>query len=832
MRAAIVTVVATLAVTACSAEPAQSEWPQYRGDAGNTGVSPDTSVKPPLKLVWSYRCDSDTSGDACAGPTVAGGKIFTPMAMGRYILALDAHTGKYLWEYRHRDLDTHAATSYADGMLFVWSHYYGRSTLIALNAETGEPVWEKKLRSSKQLSAGRFGPALGGGKVVMADGGGQPEIIAFNMKDGSEAWRKKLGTADGPGVAAPTIVGDVVFTGVISPFVRKESRTGAAIALSLEDGSEIWRNRKVTVSRPMVSDGKIVVAKFNGAPAMKKGDQKLYALDAATGKILWTRPHWILYSTTAILPDKIVVKNYGPNIAALDRKTGKELWKTVYGGGSGCCSPTVSGKYAYVGTGSFNDSEGEWAWRFAKPPHMDKKKNRQGVCWTFHALDLDTGKSVWHFVTGNNACGDPAIAYGRLYLNSRDGRIYCLEPAKPGEPTLPESPDKSPNASPDAVKKVLAEKTSPPQPGREWPMEGGGPQRVGLPVRLTPPLAKAWEFQTGGRVLGSAAIRGGMVFIGSDSGKVFGLDLGSGAKKWEFETGGRVRCTPAVADGTVYCGSGSGRFFALDAASGKEKWSYRCGGPVNASPAIVGGAVVFGADDHSIYMLDRKTGKKLWRFRTDRPLVGAPPVVVGDTVYAASWHDWVYALDATTGKEKWRSCVPISIEKLHFYAGKLWLRSAYQFCEYDPATGKRLRLGNAHYGYGGLAFMKDVMIYTGAGAASALDLREKGKPSRHAATQPAMKDVMIVRGKGLLGYPRLAAQTTPLVAGDLLCIASRKGEVLLLKPDPASISGKHFRHQIVWSAALGGQCHSSPAAVDGHIVLGCGDGKVYCFRGK
>ena len=829
MKSFVFILLASLPVCAAGGEPpAGSEWPQYRGGDGSSGVSPDDSVKPPLKLVWSYRCDSDTSGDACAGSIVAGGKLFTPMAMGKYVLALDALTGRYLWEYGHRDLDPHTTCSYADGKLFVWAHAFGRSTLIALDAATGKPVWEKKLRSSKGVAAKRFGPALADGKVVLAEGGGKPEIVALRVKDGSEVWRKSLGTADGPEVAAPTVAGHVVFTGVISAFVRKESRTGAAVALSLKDGRELWRNKDVTVSMPMVSDGKIVVAKFNGAPAMKKGDQKLYALDAATGKILWTKPHWILYSTTTITPDKVILKHYGANLIALDRKTGKELWKSTYGGGSGCCSPSVSGKYAYVGTGSFNDSEGEWAWRFAEPPHIDEKRNRRGVCWTFHAIDLDTGKSAWRFVTGNNACGDPAIAYGRLYLNSRDGRIYCLEPAKPGEPSLPESPDKSPNAPADAVKKLLAEQAPVPRPGKDWPMESGGSERAGLPVKLNPPLAKAWEFQTGGRVTASAAIRDGAVFAGSYSGKIFGLDLGSGAKKWEFDAGGRVGCTPAVAGRHVYCGSDAGKFFALDAATGKEKWSYRCGGPVRASPAVVGGAVIFGADDHNVYALDRKSGEKLWSFRTDRPMVAAPPVVRDGVVYAASWNDWVYALDAATGKEKWRSCVPISIEKLHFHAGKLWLRSAYQYCKYDPAGGRRLQLGDIGYGHGGLAFTKDLMFC----GARVLDLKAKGKPSRHGEKFPALKDVMIVRSKGVVSYPRLASQTTPLVAGDLLCVASRKGEVLLIRPDPASISGKYLRHEIVWSAALGGQCHSSPAAVDGHVVVGCDDGKVYCFRGK
>ena len=43
-----------------------------------------------------------------------------------------------------------------------------------------------------------------------------------------------------------------------------------------------------------------------------------------------------------------------------------------------------------------------------------------------------------YFGTGNTICGEPALAYGRLYVASRDGCVYCFLPAKEGEPTTPE----------------------------------------------------------------------------------------------------------------------------------------------------------------------------------------------------------------------------------------------------------------------------------------------------------------------------------------------------------------------------------------------------------
>ena len=73
------------------------EWPQWKGGSGFTGVSPDDSVKPPFKLLWSYRLDGET-GDGGGGVTVGGGRVYVCDVYSHFITALDAHTGEFLWE--------------------------------------------------------------------------------------------------------------------------------------------------------------------------------------------------------------------------------------------------------------------------------------------------------------------------------------------------------------------------------------------------------------------------------------------------------------------------------------------------------------------------------------------------------------------------------------------------------------------------------------------------------------------------------------------------------------------------------------------------------------
>jgi outer membrane protein assembly factor BamB len=360
-------------------------------------------------------------------------------------------------------------------------------------------------------------------------------------------------------------------------------------------------------------------------------------------------------------------------------------------------------------------------------------------------------------------------------------------------------------------------------------MWGGSPARDGMEgITLQPPLVPAWKFDAGGRVLTAAAIRDGRTYFGSDSGKIFALDLRSGQKAWEFQTGARVHCSPAAVGGIVYCGSDDGRFYALDAVGGAKKWEFECGGPVQASPAVSGGVVVFGANDGNTYALDRTTGKKLWNVRGSYFSHQAPPVVHGDKVFAAQWIDWARSLDLTTGKELWKTFAPITIEALACHQGKFYLRTPFHVMELDPASGKRLRLGGASYGWGGMSFAGGLLVTSGssggqgsAAGATVLDLDAPGgEPSKLEGGKiiPTLEDVRLLAGKRLTP----SAMATPLSLGDKVCFATTSGEAILMTPD-----GKKL-----WSAKLGGTCHAPPVAADGVLVVGCDDGNVYAFREK
>src|SRR5262245_46838972 len=94
------------------------------------------------------------------------------------------------------------------------------------------------------------------------------------------------------------------------------------------------------------------------------------------------------------------------------------------------------------------------------------------------------------------------------------------------------------------------------QPNAEWRQFRGGPQLLGVAASSLPDTLKvAWSYNAGDVVESSAAIAGGLVYIGVGDGTLTALDLASGAVRWKYKTGALLgESSPTVAGGVVYIG--------------------------------------------------------------------------------------------------------------------------------------------------------------------------------------------------------------------------------------------------------------------------------------
>ncbi len=84
---------------------------------------------------------------------------------------------------------------------------------------------------------------------------------------------------------------------------------------------------------------------------------------------------------------------------------------------------------------------------------------------------------------------------------------------------------------------------------------------------------------------------------------------------WKKEFGTKVT-QPVVAGGKLFLSAvDTHTVYALDAATGKEAWHFVAGGRVNSPPTLHGGLALFGCADGCVYALRASDGKLAWRFR-------------------------------------------------------------------------------------------------------------------------------------------------------------------------------------------------------------------------
>ena len=81
----------------------------------------------------------------------------------------------------------------------------------------------------------------------------------------------------------------------------------------------------------------------------------------------------------------------------------------------------------------------------------------------------------------------------------------------------------------------------------------------------------------------------------------FDRTVPSAVKRMPIVPGANGDSSPAIAGDRVYVGSNDGRFYVLDLASGKKLWEFEAGAPLSASPALAAGRIVIGSQDGRLY---------------------------------------------------------------------------------------------------------------------------------------------------------------------------------------------------------------------------------------
>jgi len=352
---------------------------------------------------------------------------------------------------------------------------------------------------------------------------------------------------------------------------------------------------------PVVARGVLVAGDYSGT---------VYALDAVTGKVRWTKElGQPIDGSAAIDPNAsqggsvyVPVARVGaPRLVALRLRDGKARWSrvltsqpasSVYG------SPTYWRGKVYIGTSGPN-ADGSTArgtvvaldartgavrWRtFVVPPGHDG-----GAVWSTPAIDTATGRL---YVGTGNAYHEPVAntTDAVLALNASTGAIVDRFQAVTGDkfgPDNPAGPDADFGASPNLFRGPH---------GRKLVGEGAKNSVYYALDRAT--LKPVWKTSIGpsstiggfvgstvydgARIYGSNALTGQVVALGRD-----------GSSQWTSADGGSLDFSPlAAANGVLYSVNSAGVLAIRHAKTGTVLKRIPLGAPTFGGISTAGGAV-------------------------------------------------------------------------------------------------------------------------------------------------------------------------------------------------------------------------------------------------
>jgi polyvinyl alcohol dehydrogenase (cytochrome) len=412
-------------------------WPMMGYDETNTYFNPNEKTLSPAnakKLVELWRFQ--VAGYPPGTPVVGDGKVFVMATGGTY--AIDEKTGEQVWA--NTEIIGTASAAYADGAVYV--HSAPGTDLYKLDAKTGDIKWGPVATYNQGACDGTSSPIVAGGMVFVGHACGTVEatgaaedlaasrggVEAFDADSGDHVWTywtvpdENKGKEDGAMVWSTVTVdvdGGAVYAATGNSYSMTGEHSDSIHAMNLKDGNKQWHTqvREGDIwslgAQPGGPDTDFganpILAEVGGKKIVADGDKgaAFWAMDRATGQILWSRPdlsasrdqaHGGMLMNGAFDGKNFYVVSNQPSDAnvkallhAMDASDkGKDVWK-----------PVEYGKYTWGAPSLANG--------LLVVPNDDD----------LHVLEADTGKELIMFNTGGTiAAGAAAIVDGRIIVSS------------------------------------------------------------------------------------------------------------------------------------------------------------------------------------------------------------------------------------------------------------------------------------------------------------------------------------------------------------------------------------------------------------------------------
>jgi outer membrane protein assembly factor BamB len=332
-------------------------------------------------------------------------------------------------------------------------------------------------------------------------------------------------------------------------FGGNPQRTLARVNINLgRPTTSIWARglRDYIEYPPSYCDGRLYVNTYGG---------RTFAIDALTGKILWSKggagPK---ASTPAIAGSRLIVTSKDGTVTALDRETGRTLWQ-IRTNARVESSPVAIDGIAYFGVTdgrlfAVNVETGHIRWAYDTGGRINSSPSVYGnrICITTYAgsifcLDRRNGRKLWDryikrdFARYESFYASPSTDGARLFTIARSGKVVALR-ASDGEVLWTRDLNTTGYSTPAVAR------------GRVFVGDFAGTLHCYAAATGT----ELWRRYVGGRILGPALIVGNLVFFSTLDQKTYGVRFSDGKLVWRVGIG---KYAPGIATDRHY-------FFSLN----------------------------------------------------------------------------------------------------------------------------------------------------------------------------------------------------------------------------------------------------------------------------
>jgi eukaryotic-like serine/threonine-protein kinase len=340
-----------------------------------------------------------------------------------------------------------------------WSQFRGNHQLTGVSLSNVSPtlkqLWTFEAGESIESSA-----AIVGGTVFVGTQKG--ELVALSLENGAVYWRFSTGSPIGE--SSPAYSAGVVYIGDLGGWINAVNATNGQKLWAFKTGSEIK-------SSPVVVGDRVMIGSY---------DQHLYCLSTRNGAVLWkVKTEGPVHSTPSVSAGLAYIAGCDEVFRGIRISDGQEMF-TISSEAYTGASPALRGDAAFYGT--FNNevlmvslkdrrinwryqhpqrkfpfyssaavvsdrivvggrdklvhsisTAGEALWTFATRARVESSPAIAGGRvfvgsndGRFYVLSLSTGAKLWEFTAGAALSASPAIANGRIVIGAQDGRLYCF----------------------------------------------------------------------------------------------------------------------------------------------------------------------------------------------------------------------------------------------------------------------------------------------------------------------------------------------------------------------------------------------------------------------